>query len=223
MSLMRLFKTVSVLTILLFSLVSCADKTAQLTPMNIVCLGDSITYGYKLNNPAMQSYPAQLAALSHGKWKVINCGVNGATAIKKGDIPIWSQEAYTRALASSPNVVVLMLGTNDIKNSNWQYKGDFVADYVALVEQLQRLPSSPQVIACLVPPILIDYPNGLTAKRQLEMNKLVKTAVRESKIGTLDIYAAMEAKPFLFIDGIHPNARGAQEIAKRVFNKINSQ
>ncbi len=220
MSYMRLLNIICVLPIVLFSLVSCADKTANLRPMNIVCLGDSITYGYKLNDSVRQSYPAQLENLSHGKWKVLNSGVNGATVVKKGDIPIWTQPAYTRALASSPDVVVLMLGTNDIKDSNWRYNDQFVADYVALVKVLEELPSHPKVISCSVPPILIDYPNGLTGKRQREINTMVKDAVLKTTIDTLDIYTAMASKQSLFSDGIHPNARGAKELAELVFDKI---
>ena len=222
MHFIRFVKIVCVLPIVLFSLLSCVDKTGSLKPLKIVCLGDSITYGYKLQDPAQQSYPAQLAAQAHGSWRVLNCGVNGATVLQNGDVPITSQKAYQRALISQPDVVVLMLGTNDTKKTNWRYGDEFVADYVALVKKLQGLPSRPLVISCSIPPIFTDYPNGLTAKREKEINGLVKEAVAMSKVDSLDIYTPMSHEQSFFVDGVHPNVRGAQEIAKLVFDKINA-
>lgn len=217
------FVKVFVISLMLFlCLASCVDKKSQLTPLTIVCLGDSITYGYKLADPARQSYPAQLSKQAHGRWQVLNCGVNGATVLKKGDIPITSQKAYQRAIKSNPDVVVLLLGTNDTKHRNFQYADEFVSDYLKLVKKLESLPSQPHVIACSIPPIFGDYPNGLSAERVKEVNNLLEKAIIVSKVDSLDIYTATSRKQSFFIDGIHPNARGAGEIANLVFNKITS-
>lgn len=222
MNFVRLVKMFCLLPVVLFCLLSCVDKTAGLKPLKIVCLGDSITYGYKLNDPAQQSYPAQLAVQAHGRWRVLNCGVNGATVLSKGDIPITSQEMYLRAIASQPDVVVLMLGTNDIKNTNWRYRDDFFADYVELLKTLQELPSHPHVISCSIPPIFVDNLNGLIPKRITEINGLVKEAVTLRNVDSLDVYTPMFQQQTFFIDGVHPNVRGAQEIAMQIFNKIST-
>ena len=83
----RFLKISSVMLFLLLTLSACFDKKGSLKPLKIVCLGDSITYGHKLVDPTRQSYPAQLARLSRGQWRVMNSGVNGATVLNKGDGP----------------------------------------------------------------------------------------------------------------------------------------
>ncbi len=217
---MRFVKLSSLLLFSLLALSGCLEKTGNLKPLRIVCLGDSITYGYKLADPERESYPSQLARLSHGQWNVLNSGVNGATVLNKGDIPITAQKEYGRAIKFQPDVVVLMLGTNDTKNANWRYVDEFIGDYVRIVKNFRELPSNPHVISCSVPPISGDYPNGINVKRAKEVNKLLKKAVMASKVDSLDIYTPMLQDASLFIDGIHPNVQGAQAIAGLVLEKI---
>ena len=195
-------------------------KFGERSNLTIVCLGDSITYGYKLSNPVIESYPARLQKQVREGWQVLNLGVNGATVLNKGDIPTITQGAYQHSMKSMPDVVVLMLGTNDTKDINWQYNGEFVSDYVALVNEMQDLPSHPHVIVCSIPPIFADYPNGINAKREEGINDLLKSVVADSDADFLDLYAVLSHEPSFFIDGVHPNARGAQEIATLVFNKV---
>jgi len=188
--------------------------------LTIVCLGDSITFGYKLADPVHQSFPGQIAKQAQGSWKVLNCGVNGATVLNKGDIPIFSQKAYDRAIKAKSDVVILMLGTNDTKYQNFQYRDEFVDDYIKLVKTLQSLPSHPHVIACTIPPIFENYPNGLTTEREQEINKLIRKAVTASEVDFLDIYTELSKNRAYFIDGVHPNASGAKAIATLVYDKI---
>ncbi len=207
---------------LLLTLSSCFDKKSNLKPLKIVCLGDSITYGRKLAKPSMQSYPAQLARLSRGQWNVLNSGVNGATVLNKGDIPITTQKAYERAIKFKPDVVVLMLGTNDTKNKNWKYIDEFISDYGMIVKSFRGLSSHPHVIACSIPPIAKDRSNGLSIKRIEEINILLRKAIAASKVDFLEIYTPMLRKKSFFADGVHPSVRGAQEIADLVLEKISA-
>jgi len=134
------------------------------------CLG--FNYSFKLADPGHESYPARLRQLAHGNWDVHDFGVNGATVLKKGDIPITAQKAYQRAIRSEPDVVVVILETNDAKNTNWQYIDEFVGDYTALIKKLQGLPSKPHVIACTVPPVFADHPNGMNVQNEEKINIL---------------------------------------------------
>src|SRR5689334_724667 len=82
-------------------------------PVNVACIGDSITQGSGAAKG--QSYPSQLQAMLGDQWKVGNFGVSGRTLLKKGDYPYWKENAYQDALKSAPDVVIIMLGTNDTK------------------------------------------------------------------------------------------------------------
>lgn len=220
MNFLNFTKISTVLLVFLFSFSACGDEAAKLKPLKIVCLGDSITFGYKLADPVQQSYPAQLEKQALGQWQVLNCGVNGATVLDKGDIPITAQVAYQNAVQFPSDVVVVMLGTNDTKNRNWELIDEFVSDYMRLIRKFQGLPSHPHVIACSIPPMFASHPNGLNGKRVVEINKLLQEAVAASMVDFLDIYTPLAEAQAFFVDGIHPNSQGAQEIAALVFDKI---
>ena len=208
-----------------FLLSFCAYKgpvEKQQVTLHVACLGDSITYGYKLADRVHKSYPALLSQQSDGLWHVLNLGVNGATVIKKGDIPIIAQKAYQRLISSEPDVVMIMLGTNATKNTNWQFIGDFVSDYAALIGTIERLSPRSHIIICSIPPVLTDRPSGISADRTKEINILVKKVVDIAGVDFIDINNFLSKKPSLFIDGIHPNVSGDQKIANMVFKKIST-
>jgi len=88
------------LAALFLSLCLAASAPAQST---LVCLGDSLTAGYGLNED--QAYPALIAKKLPG-WKVVNAGVSGDTtagALQRLD---W-------ILKSHPDAVFVALGGND--------------------------------------------------------------------------------------------------------------
>ena len=113
-------------------------------PIRVACVGDSITFGAFLPNRERNSYPAQLGRLLGASYDVHNFGINSATMLKKGDFPYVKQKIHNEAVAFAPDIVVIMLGTNDSKHrgdgslaadnavDNWQYKADYVPDYEAL-------------------------------------------------------------------------------------------
>ncbi len=222
----RLALPVTVLCTLLLSVSSCVDKDKKglegIQTLTIVCLGDSITHGHKLVNPDLESYPSRLRQRARGRWQVLNLGVNGATVLGEGDVPIVQQAAFSQTMGVHPDVIVVMLGTNDTKNKNWPHIEDFENDYRQLITKLQSQASRPHLIICSIPPILIDYPNGLTEKRQKQINTLVKKVAARTGADFLDIYAGMADMPSMFIDGVHPNALGAKKIASLVFARISS-
>ena len=224
MRFLRSAATISLLFGFLLFLSSCAYKEPAKPDitLHVACLGDSITYGYKLADPARQSYPTRLSQQSRGRWQVVNAGVNGATVLNKGDIPITGQKAYQGLIESKPDLVVIMLGTNDTKNSNWRFINDFVGDYVEMIKKIQALSSNPHIVVCSIPPIFADYPNGINADREKKINVLVKKAADLTGTEFFDMNNLLLKKQYLFIDGIHPNTQGTHEIAALIFKKFSS-
>ncbi|MEO7101377.1 MAG: GDSL-type esterase/lipase family protein, partial [Luteolibacter sp.] len=87
--------------------------------VKVACVGDSITAGYALANPGTQSYPAQLQLLLGSGYTVGNFGLSGATLLKQSDFTYWNSSQYSASRTYNPNIVVIMLGTNDTKSWNW--------------------------------------------------------------------------------------------------------
>jgi len=130
-SLTHLVRTVAIAAagVLAIGLVSstCQAQT------KVACIGDSITAGYGLSNPGADSYPAQLQSLLGSGYKVNNYGWSGTTVQKTGDSPYWNVSYYNDSRNWAPNIVVIMLGTNDSKSWNWNamnFNADFLLTYL---------------------------------------------------------------------------------------------
>ena len=102
----------------------------QKNKMTIACVGDSITFGARLEDPATNAYPARLQLLLGDSYEVINLGVGGCTLIRKGKPTVWNQ--LTKIKKSNPDLVVISLGTNDTcgmgtcgNRKCWEYKDEF--------------------------------------------------------------------------------------------------
>jgi lysophospholipase L1-like esterase len=181
-------------------------------PVQIACIGDSITQG--AGAAGGKSYPAQLQGLLGESWKVSNFGVSGRTLLKKGDFPYWKEKAYQKALASKPNVVIIMLGTNDTKPQNWKHEAEFVNDYRDLVKSFLALESKPQIFVCRPCPVPEPGNFGINDTNLKEVIKRVDGLAAEMNLGIIDMHAALVAKPQLLPDRVHPNTEGAGEMAK---------
>ena len=105
----------------------------------IACVGDSITYGLSISNRSSNSYPAQLAEMLGNQWSVRNFGVSGATLLQKGDNPYLKTLGFNLAHEFKPNIVVILLVTNDSKPVNWQYKSHYINDYITLINIFKKL------------------------------------------------------------------------------------
>lgn len=180
-------------------------------PVRVACVGDSITQGSGTKgNP----YPSQLQKMLGEKWKVGNFGVSGRTLLRKGDFPYWNEKAYKEALAFKPDAVIIMLGTNDTKPQNWAHEAEFVADYRDLVKSFLVLESKPRVFICRPCPVIGKGNFKIVEENiQLEIPRIDALAA-ELKIDVIDMHAALKDQPELIPDRVHPNAKGAEEMAK---------
>lgn len=61
--------------------------------IKVACVGNSITSGYTLPDPATQSYPAQLQKLLGNSYQVGNFGKSGATLLNIGGVWLCSGQS----------------------------------------------------------------------------------------------------------------------------------
>jgi lysophospholipase L1-like esterase len=187
----------------------------QAEKVRVACVGDSITFGACVADREKNCYPVVLGGLLGDKYDVRNFGVNGATLLKKGDLPWWNVDAYKNATDFNPNIVVIKLGSNDTKPQNWKNKGDFEADYKALIQHFKGLPAKPVVWVALPVPVLKEN-FGINKKGVDEQQLLILKVAKEEGCGVIDLYKAVATKDLFDQDGIHPNAAGARRIAETV-------
>jgi len=213
-------------------------RTACSEVIKVACLGDSITNG-KLasgNSRHNESYPSQLQLLLGSAYQVTNYGVERAGVLKHSRTPIWD---YTLAAstASQPDIVVIMLGTNDAINtgSSWP-SGEFTSEYISLIRVFQNLSSKPDVLLMEPPPCYQDGVYG--GHNQTIINKLLPSMLpqiaRSSGLRPpIDVFGNFMARcPQLVLstcdlmggvfhnDALHPNDEGYRLIAMSVATAI---
>jgi lysophospholipase L1-like esterase len=194
------------------------DPANYKAPVKVACVGDSITQGSGAG-PGM-SYPSQLQALLGDQWKVGNFGVSGRTLLKNGDFPYWKEKKYQEALKFLPDVVIIMLGTNDTKPQNFKHEKEFFDDYVELVNSFQGLASEPKIYVCRPCPVPDPGNFGINDKNLQVYIKKVNELAGELNLGVIDMHKALADKPKLLPDRVHPNTEGAGEMAKAVFKAL---
>lgn len=75
----------------------------------ILCIGDSNTYGYDPRSYPPSRYPEEVRWTDRlDGWEAVNCGRNGQI------IPIGKSEFIDLIRRNAPDLVTVMLGTNDV-------------------------------------------------------------------------------------------------------------
>ncbi len=194
------------------------DPGAFDRPVRVACVGDSITYG--MGTRGGMSYPSQLQGLLGSEWMVGNFGVSGRTLLRKGDKPWWNEPAYKNAQDFEPDVVIIMLGTNDTKPENWKYIADFSRDYIDLVDVFAKLSTKPVIYVCRPCPVPEPGHWGINeANIQVEI-PLVDKLAKKKGLGVIDMHAALIDHPELLPDRVHPNNAGALLMAKAAYTAL---
>jgi len=215
---------------------SWAEKQKKIT---LACVGDSITYGARLEKRDKHSYPARLQNLLGENYFVENFGVGSCTLIRKGRPTVWNE--LSKIKASNPDVIVISLGTNDTCGEGtcgnrkcWEYKDEFEGDYSDLMDTLKSWPSQPKIWVCAPSPMVLETPglneeriNGLTIRkpRLQKLIEITKKVAEKKNVGFIDLNTPLDNKPELFTekDGVHPNKKGYLAIAKLVQKQINNE
>jgi lysophospholipase L1-like esterase len=188
--------------------------------IRVACVGDSITYGYKVPEREKNAWPGQLAAMLGEKWHVANFGVGGATLLRKGNKPYHTLRAYKQALAFKPHVVIIKLGTNDSKAMNRPHFKDFVADYKAMIADFQALDTKPRIYLCYPMPAFADGEriSGKVIKQQII--PMIDTVAKETHLPVIDVHTPLAGKPQVAPDKVHPNAAGSTIIAREIYKTL---
>lgn len=207
----------------LVSFVASIARTGFASETVVVCHGDSITAGAHLS--AKDRYPAVLETMQPGA-KVVNAGIGGNT----------SSQGLARlerdVLRHTPDVVVLLFGTNDsVLTAEAKYRVPVERYRKNLREMILRCrKAGADVILCTLLPIIpepyymrhpkefYDAEGGLE-KILHRYHSAVMEVGKELKVPVVDLYKVFEKDLTLLRpapDGVHPNARGAKAIAEEI-------
>lgn len=192
--------------------------------IKVACVGNSVTYGYGLNERETESYPAQLQKLLGSTYDVGNFGLSGATLLSKGHRPYVLTEEYKRALAFNPDVVVIDLGLNDTDPRNWpNYQDDFISDYLRLIHSFHsENGSTPKIFVCRMTPIFNAHPRFKSGTRDWfwQIQQQIEQVAKAAQVSLIDLHTPLYAHPELFKDALHPDQKGDSIIATTIYRHI---
>ncbi|MCA6012548.1 MULTISPECIES: GDSL-type esterase/lipase family protein [Bacteroides] len=197
-------------------------KAPRKDAVRVACIGNSITFGAGIKNRSRDSYPSVLARMLGDSYWVKNFGVSARTMLNKGDHPYMNEPAYKNALAFNPNIVVIKLGTNDSKSFNWKYKADFMKDAQTMIDAFKGLPSQPKIYLCYPSKAYLTGDGINDDIISKEIIPMIKKLAKKNDLSVIDLHTAMDGMPELFPDRIHPNEKGAQVMAKAVYQSISA-
>jgi acyl-CoA thioesterase-1 len=209
----RLFSTgVMILILLLGGAAYFSFGYSSAKPIRVACVGDSITEG--------SGYPFQLHMMLGSNYVVGNFGVSGSTVSLDSTKPYMNESKFKEALDFNPDIIVIMLGTNDANPEITPNEIGFDTDYSQLVSAFQQLDGRQLIWIVKSPPIFTDnsnYNNTILVTTFLpEIDKLAD----QMNLPTVNIYDALSNHSEYFVDGVHPTSDGAAIIASNVYDAI---
>jgi len=181
-----------------FLFTSCVgSETVVLSGENIICFGDSLTYG--TGAARNKSYPAQLSEMIDQP--IINAGIPGNTTADG------LERLETDVLERSPRIVLITLGGNDLKNG--VRKDIAYKNLKEIIEAIQE--EGGLVILGGVKFIILDKGYG----------EMYKKLAKETDIILIpNILSGLIGKDKYMSDPIHPNAAGYEIMAKKFHKAI---
>ncbi|WP_081701488.1 GDSL-type esterase/lipase family protein [Algoriphagus marincola] len=188
-------------------------------PIKIACVGNSITQGPGRDHP--DSYPLQMQAILGDTYEVKNFGVSGRTLLRKGDFPYWNEPQFQEVKDFAPDILVIMLGTNDSKPQNWAHSSEFRQDYLDMISEFKaNMPKDGKVYVIMPVPVTKDN-FGITADvMNNEQRMMIIDIVKSSGSEMIDLYTPLMDKADLLPDGVHPNTEGLGIMAATVARAI---
>eukprot|EP00418_Pyrodinium_bahamense_P038292 CAMPEP_0179194234 /NCGR_PEP_ID=MMETSP0796-20121207/96536_1 /TAXON_ID=73915 /ORGANISM="Pyrodinium bahamense, Strain pbaha01" /LENGTH=257 /DNA_ID=CAMNT_0020898561 /DNA_START=36 /DNA_END=810 /DNA_ORIENTATION=+ len=178
----------------------------------LLCIGDSLTCD------PHGGYPKHLQQLlnadSCGEWTVKDFGVRGSAVVAADGLAAYRRlpRLAPELKVRPPDVVVVMLGTNDARRGTWA-EDAFVGEYIALLQQLQGTERCRPVLV-LVPPRATANRWRVDVGMDTELPKAVRCAATSLGLLILDTRGVLRETHL--DDGAHLTNMGAQVLAEFV-------
>lgn len=191
--------------------------------IRVACIGNSVTYGYGIENRDVNSYPAQLQKLLGSRYEVGNFGKNGATLLNQGHRPYIAQPEFQEAMNFQPDLVIIHLGLNDTDPRDWpMYSKDFVKDYSSLIDSFRQLDTHPRIWICKMTPVFHGHPRFKSGTRDWfwQIQDKISIVAKGQNTELIDFHTPLYSRPDLLPDNVHPNETGAGILAQTVYSEI---
>lgn len=176
----------------------------------LLCLGDSITIGARSYAGYPEYAASQLSSQLGKDFNVLNCAVSGNTAI---DLLRHLDEKMPVILSQKPDIVSLLIGTNDIKNNTSPENYRMALRLILL--KCRLIAGCNHIVLLHIPPLAngMKYPYHAGMNRLIDsFNLIIEEEARRLGIRTL-AFILSEGDYF---DGVHFNENGSRNAGKQL-------
>lgn len=195
----------------------------------VACVGDSNTEA---------TYPKFLQEKLGNKYQVKNFGKGGATLIDGTNHPYFKKKEYKNSLKFTPDVVLIMFGTNDAnvkwcldENRKTAFKGtaqeEFKSQYIKLIKAYKRKNANAEIYV-LTPLPIYEHEKARDPEIKQRIAHLhewvipiVREVANEENVNLIDVNKLMKKAYKYTVDGVHLNQKGYEVLAKKIAKKIN--
>ncbi|MBW4710012.1 SGNH/GDSL hydrolase family protein [Roseobacter sp. YSTF-M11] len=213
-----------------------------MAPRTVLCFGDSNTHGTlamrsNANRPRLagaERWPSVMAQALGADWEVIAEGHPGRTAVFDDPIDGLHKNGLRslHAILESHrpiDLVVVMLGTNDLKSHFGASAFDIAAGLGRLAKEIRRCDSGPDgtapavLLAAPVPVletgIFVDSFAG-AAEKSRQLPRHLRKVARELSVGCIDLAQVAQVDP---VDGVHLDAKSHHDIGLAMADAVKAE
>ena len=204
--------------------------------IHVACIGDSITYGTGSADPSIHSYPVYYQKMLGYDYYVEKYGAPSNSLIETDTPSYLNHNYFTKSAEAKPDVVIVMLGTNDTRPTRWAdsaykvWNEDRMQAFLdagnKLVKNYRDANPNVQIIFATCPyvPQAADWTGNL----QKYGNPHIKQVAEANNCPVIDIFTYTKKNVGMFQggDGLHLKdekyellAEGFYELTKNIIKK----
>ncbi len=184
----------------------------------IVCFGDSITHGAKVNGNSW----VYLLSKEHEGADFVNEGRNGRkTADREEILPVL--RSYKNA-----DMFLIFLGVNDLKDGNDSMVANCIKNVKWMISKIREVAPGARVVILSPSEINVKSMSPLNIRKKYNWNTEMslialdrgyRQVAREDSVGFISLLRVVS--PANYADGLHPNEAGQQQIANAIWKGLN--
>ena len=195
-------------------------ESVQTEKIKVAFIGDSITGGLGTADPERESYPAQVGQMLGAAYEIGNFSEGGRCVLSSSGSAYLDSEAFADSILYMPDVVCIMLGTNDLSSLLTMSDAQSVLyrDMLVLIEKYTALDSKP-LLYLLSPTVRTDDKSLEEGIRDIIIPTYKKIS-EDTGVGYVDIFTISQDMKHHLSDSVHPDEIACSYIATWLYNAI---
>ncbi len=211
------------------------SRTGTKELIHVACIGDSITYGTNSDDPSMQNYPVYLQRMLGYEYYVEKYGAPGHSLIETDTSSFLKHTYFKQSASKKPDVVLVMLGTNDCRSQKWEdsaykdwsdpaRKEAFVSSGQKLIDAYRSANEDVQIIFATCPMVPQDawLASDWTSRIVRYGNPLIRSLAEENGCPVIDVFSYSREHSEMFDggDGLHPQNEKYGILAEGIYGMV---